>query len=72
MKIGINKCTLCAVLAIFSATNPVYGEGILKSDTLDVMKEIREQYNLPSLSVAVGVGGDIVFSEAIGFSDVEQ
>ena len=72
MKLSINKYTLSAVLAICSSFNPVLGSDTLKSDTLDVMREIKEQYNLPSLSVAVVIGGNIVFSEAIGFSDVDK
>lgn len=72
MIFGINKYSVCAALAVISSFNPVHGEENLKSATLDVMNKIKVQYDLPSLSVAVGVDGNIVFSKAIGFSDVDK
>jgi len=41
-----------------------------KSQTLAKMEEIKGEYALPSLSVAIGLGDEIIFAEAIGYADV--
>lgn len=41
-----------------------------QSQTLSKMEEIKADYALPSLSVAIGLGNEIVFAEAIGYADV--
>jgi len=37
---------------------------------LNEMKNLKDQYKLPSLSLAIGIGDKVVFSEAIGHQDV--
>lgn len=41
-----------------------------ESQTLEKMEEIKAEYALPSLSVAIGLGNEIIFAEAIGYADV--
>jgi len=41
-----------------------------KSQTLAEMDEIKAEYALPSLSVAIGMGNEIIFAEAIGYADI--
>lgn len=48
---------------VFSADN-------VKTQTLVKMEEIKAQYALPSLSVAIGSENKVIFAEAIGFADV--
>jgi len=42
----------------------------LKTERLAKMEEIKAQYALPCLSVAIGSEDKVIFAEAIGFSDV--
>jgi len=41
-----------------------------QSQTLSKMEEIKADYALPSLSVAISQGNEIIFAEAIGYADV--
>ncbi|MEX2962158.1 serine hydrolase domain-containing protein [Microbulbifer sp. TYP-18] len=50
----------------------VVAQGSIDAETLQRMKELKEKYQLPSVSVAVGLVEEIVFAEAIGFSDIEK
>ena len=40
--------------------------------TREIMHTWYETYQLPSLSMAVSINGEIVFAEALGFADVEK
>ena len=44
----------------------------LNRQTLSAMQELMGQYQFPSLSVAIGVNDEVVFSEAIGLSNVDD
>jgi len=44
----------------------------IETETLAKMEEIKTQYALPSLSVAIGSEDKVIFAEAIGFSDVSS
>jgi CubicO group peptidase (beta-lactamase class C family) len=46
-----------------------YAEPIAASRAL--VREIMENQNVPGVSVAVGIGGDIVWSEGFGWADLE-
>ena len=49
------------------------GEGGAPRDrALDYLGEIRRSLGPPGLSAAVAVGGQLVFSEAVGFADLEH
>jgi len=37
---------------------------------LSAMKALKDQYRLPSLSLAIGIGDKVVFAEAIGHQDI--
>lgn len=39
---------------------------------LQAMQVLREDYKLPSISLAIGVGDEIVFAEAIGYKNLES
>lgn len=38
----------------------------------DIIRRTMEEHSIPGMSVAVGVDGDIVWSEGFGFADLEQ
>ena len=53
---------------------PSYGadpHDSLDRQTLSVMQELMGQYQLPSLSVAIGLNNEVVFSEAIGHANID-
>jgi len=56
---------IIAALSINSASG-----ADLNSSTLQKMEDLQSQYNLPSLSVAIGLGDEVVFAEAIGYADI--
>ena len=56
---------IIAALSISSASG-----ADLNSSTLQKMEELQSQYNLPSLSVAIGLGNEVVFAEAVGYADI--
>lgn len=35
------------------------------------LSKIRDQWNLPSISISIGYKGELIWSEAIGYSDLE-
>ena len=54
---------------------PSYGSDphdSLDRQTLSAMQELLDQYQLPSLSVAIGVNNEVVFSKAIGLANVND
>lgn len=56
---------IIAALSINSASS-----ADLNPSTLQKMEELQSQYNLPSLSVAIGLGDEVIFAEAIGYADI--
>lgn len=58
------------VPSVGGATPPPRWSGTVNQARPIVRKHLSEQ-NLPGLSVAVGVGGDIVWAEGFGWSDLE-
>lgn len=42
------------------------------SDAQSYLKTIPEKINVPSFSVAVGINGNVIWSEAIGFQNIEK
>jgi serine beta-lactamase-like protein LACTB, mitochondrial len=53
-----------------SASSPTWGDAVERGRQI-VRASVTEQ-NLPGLSVAVGVGGDIVWAEGFGWADTEK
>jgi len=49
----------------FSQSAPHENELVLKE-----MRDLKEEYKLPSFSLAVGIGDEIVFAEAVGHQDM--
>lgn len=47
-----------------------YSDNIL--DAQSYLKTIPEKINVPSFSVAIGINGNIIWSEAIGFQNIEK
>ncbi|MCV6623723.1 MAG: beta-lactamase family protein [Cellvibrionaceae bacterium] len=43
----------------------------LETRTVNELEALRSQYKLPSLSVAIGHGNEVVFSRALGFADID-
>lgn len=44
----------------------------LEAETIKEMEALKTQYQLPSLSVAIGQGEKVIFAKAIGFADVDN
>lgn len=62
------KYFIIVVLSAVISCNSAFSTG-LNSSTLQQMEELQLQYNLPSLSVAVGLKDKVVFAKAIGYAD---
>jgi len=45
---------------------------VSREQLLDYMQQIRNENDLPGLSVAVAVNGEIVFSEGVGYADLDN
>ncbi|WP_238152017.1 serine hydrolase [Microbulbifer sp. A4B17] len=50
----------------------VFAKEAKHASVLQVMEDVKEEYGLPSLSVAVGIKNEVVFSEANGLADIGQ
>jgi CubicO group peptidase (beta-lactamase class C family) len=55
--------------AVLSEPSPQWAEAVGRARL--VVRSVLSEQNLPGLSVAVGVGGDIVWAEGFGWADVE-
>jgi len=72
-KIIIEFILLIGVMSILSVSaqdRPNYSETIAKSR--EVIARSMEKEKFPGLSIAVGLNGNIIWSEAFGFSDLEN
>jgi CubicO group peptidase (beta-lactamase class C family) len=56
--------------AVASVPSPPWTEAVARGR--DLMRAHLSAQNLPGLSVAVGVGGDIVWAEGFGWADIEK
>ncbi|MFP6805865.1 MAG: serine hydrolase domain-containing protein [Pseudomonadales bacterium] len=59
-------------LIFFTASTTVASSQPIGGGLLDEMESLKQQYNLPSLSLAMSIDNKLVFAEAIGHADVEE
>ncbi len=60
-------------LALLSAiAPPLHAQGVERAQLLDYMEQVRADNDLPGLSVAVAVDGEIVFSEGVGHAELDN
>ncbi|WP_338518408.1 serine hydrolase domain-containing protein [Alteromonas gracilis] len=66
MKTAVRLLFVCTVIYSVSgiSSEPQH------DSTLDKMEALRDEFTLPSLSVAISLNNEIAFAQAIGFSDV--
>ncbi len=58
---------------VVAATTPLSGQGPSQHlALLDYMEQIRNENDLPGLSVAVAVDGELVFSEGVGYAELDN
>ena len=69
MRIRFVGTLLVALFLAGTAIAASYDEAIAKARTI---LETRIEEGYPGISVAVGVGGEIVFAEAVGYADVDS
>ena len=66
------KYLSCIALIFFTASTTVASSQPIGGGLLDEMESLKQQYNLPSLSLAMSIDNKLVFAEAIGHADVEE
>ncbi len=59
-------------VAISSLTSVLRAQTISHDQLLDYMEQIRDENALPGLSVAVAFDGEIVFSEGVGYAELDN
>ncbi|GAA6154170.1 serine hydrolase domain-containing protein [Pseudoteredinibacter isoporae] len=65
-------CLLGVSLSCNAAIADTQNEPSLEERTASMMTKTAKDYHLPSLSVAIGIGSDVVFADAIGYADIEE
>ncbi|MDX1394175.1 MAG: serine hydrolase domain-containing protein [Gemmatimonadota bacterium] len=61
-----------ALFMTFGTVGNALGQDVSREQLLDYMEQIRIDNDLPGLSVAVAVDGEIVFSEGVGYAELEN
>jgi len=61
----------CIALGLLPVSFGLLAQNKLEAQTVQEMEALKSQFNLPSLSVAIGHNEKIVFAKAIGFAGVE-
>ena len=67
---SLRAVVLSAVLLLQAAA--LAGQSYSYEGLLDYMEQIRNDNDLPGLSVAVAVDGEIVFSEGVGVAELDN
>ena len=63
---------LLSLCCLSQAAAPLAAQGYAYEGLLDYMEQIRNDNDLPGLSVAVAVDGEIVFSEGVGYAELQN
>ncbi|MEO1080213.1 MAG: serine hydrolase domain-containing protein [Pseudomonadota bacterium] len=72
-RILINHAFLGVLLsALLALSLPTEAQRVSREQLLDYMQQIRSAHDLPGLSVAVAVDGEIVFSEGVGYAELDN
>lgn len=59
-------------LILVSCQTPLIGQEISYDQVIDYMEQLRSDHDLPGISVAVAVDGEIVFSEGVGYAELDN
>lgn len=63
---------LVVVALLLGSALPLLGQAVSPAQLLDYMEQIRAENDLPGVSVAVAVDGDIVFSGGVGVAELDN
>ncbi len=64
--------TLSILAVVVTVQNPLTGQEVSRDQLLDYMQQLRTDHDLPGISVAVAVDGEIVFSEGVGYAELDN
>lgn len=69
-----NAIVLFAAVALLAGLIPclLSAQPVERQQLLDYMERVRDDNDLPGLSVAVAVNGEIVFSEGVGYAELDH
>ncbi|MBB6523824.1 serine hydrolase domain-containing protein [Pseudoteredinibacter isoporae] len=69
----IHTAILLALSASWnSAKADIHTKNTNEEHTMNMMTQVVKDYHLPSFSVAIGIGDNVVFAEAVGYADIEN
>ncbi len=77
-RVGYARKSLSLGLSLFlivtgsMATPSIVGAQVSRDQLLDYMEQVRNENDLPGMSVAVAVDGEIVFSEGVGYAELDN
>jgi len=63
---------VATALVLAAGVGPVAAQSVSREQLLDYMEQIRDDNDLPGLTVAVAVDGEIVFSEGVGYAELDN
>ena len=64
---------ISSTIALIAWSTPATAQTAFSRDQLlDYMEQMRNENDLPGVSVAVAVGGEIVFSEGVGYAELDN
>ncbi|MCG8470136.1 MAG: beta-lactamase family protein [Gemmatimonadetes bacterium] len=66
------RAAIVALTLIVTIIPGAAGQAVSREQLLDYMEQIRNENDLPGISVAVAVDGEIVFSEGVGYAELDN
>ena len=57
---------------LVACQTPLIGQEVARDQVIDYMEQLRVDHDLPGISVAVAVDGKIVFSEGVGYAELDN
>ena len=60
------------IVTLFAPPISLMAQGVSRDQVIDYMEQIRIENDLPGVSLAVAVDGAIVFSEGVGYAELEN
>ena len=64
--------SLFLMVIVSMAAPPMVDAQVSRDQLLDYMEQVRNENDLPGMSVAVAVDGEIVFSEGVGYAELDN
>ena len=68
--VSIRQTLLLSFCILLGAPSMSAAQKVSKDQVLDYREQIRNDNDLPGLSVAVAVNGESVFSEGVGYAEL--